>query len=911
MIMVVIVNVIFVLKIYDISINKKKYKNLKFNFFLILKLFFVFKMTFYLQDYLTYKDNVSHVSLNGGKYWIPKELYGKLFKFMAKHPEICLTEILLDVFPLFFDIDKLPSILNINELQNIFIENINKILKIDKNNNKNYITKNKSKESYHIYYPKIYVNKNIAKEISNVINEYIKINYEINEDICDISPYNTGLRMFNTLKYNNKLKKSEENTDYEFITKLDDKINTIPKKLKLLCLRKIKTLTELRDEFIYLKPSDNINLDSNNDINDSDNNNNYDNNDNNHDNYDNDNKDILDKFDNYKEIKHILYNCLSEDRLNNNNLWIRIGYILKNLNVPIEIFKEWSKLSKHYNSDDWINKNCNKIYNSRQKNGHELGLNKLYSYAKQDNLKEFYKINLGVSIYEKHTEISNEFIKKCYFKEDFGDAILFSTLYKNRLICSNPKKNVYYYWDGSLWKQDKAGIVKLLIATHLPKLYEQYVFHLEEQWKNNNNDDDDNDDKKKKHKTNVSNIFKRITKCRTNRHISNIIPFLSSLLYDDEINDKFDSNKDILSIKDSILELKTGTIRPRRLTDYCTYELDVEFPGLDYPTNNIDDFFQDVMLNRQELVTYLQLLLGYSITGHLNEQKFIIFWGALGSNGKSILIELIRNLLEDKKYYASLSSDAIMKIGKQSPGTATPHLAPLYGSRIAFLDESEKDAKLNEGIVKRITGNSAITIRKLYEEEFSFESSCQVILVTNHRPKISDENAMHRRLILIPFNAQFKDKNDYDPKNPKHKLRDKNKGEKLMKCKQELLVWLVHGCIKWYNHGLPELPNDIKQVTDQYKEESNMLLQFINKYCQKPVYDSDGEIIDEKEYYIEEIVLKEAYYKFSNEELTIKQFRYHMEKIGYISHKEKYKQRGFNLKYDPNGLIDECHIYDI
>lgn len=860
-------------------------------------------MTFYLEDFRTYKDNVSHVCLNGGKYWIPKELYGKLFKYMEKHPEICLSEILLDIFPLFFDIDTLPKKLNIKEIEDIIIENINKVFKIDKTIDKYYITKNKSKESYHIYYPKIYVNKNIAKEIAKLINEYIKINYEIDENICDISPYNTGLRMFNTLKYNKKLEKVEENTDYEFITKLDDKINTISKKLKLLCLRKVKALTELKDEFKYLKPSDkekqvlehdnSINLDNIQYIED-------------------DNKDdFLNKIDDYREIKHILYNCLSKDRLNNNNSWIRIGYILKNLNVPIEIFKEWSKLSKHYDSDEWINKNCTKIYNSKHKNGHELGLNTLYKYAKQDNLNEFRKINLGVSVYEKHTDISNELIKKCYFKEDFGDAILFSTLYKGRLICSNPKKNVYYYWDGNLWKQDKAGIVKLLLATHLPKLYEQYAFSLEENWKKQNNDDDDDDDKKKKYKNNVTNIFKRANKCRTNRHISNILPFLSSLLYDDEINEKFNSNRDILSIKDSVLELKNGNIRPRRLNDYCTYELDVEFPGLNYPTDNIEEFFRDVMLDRLDLVRFLQILLGYSITGYLTEQKFIIFWGALGSNGKSILIELIRNLLEDKKYYASLSSDAIMKIGKQSPGTATPHLAPLYGSRIAFLDESEKDAKLNEGIVKRITGNSAITIRKLYEEEFSFESSCQVILVTNHRPKISDENAMHRRLILIPFDAQFKDHNDYDHKNPKHKLRDKNKGEKLMKCKQELLVWLVHGCIKWYNNGLPEFPDDIKQVTNQYKEESNMLLQFINKYCQKPIYDSDGELSDEKEYYVEEIILKDAYYKFSNEELTIKQFRSLMEKIGFISEKEKYNPRGYRLKYDPNGLIDECHICDI
>ena len=117
------------------------------------------------------------------------------------------------------------------------------------------------------------------------------------------------------------------------------------------------------------------------------------------------------------------------------------------------------------------------------------------------------------------------------------------------------------------------------------------------------------------------------------------------------------------------------------------------------------------------------------MTGFISEQKFVIFWGEKGSNGKTVLIELMRNLLEDKNYYATLSGDALLKSSKVSSGAATPHLVPLWGSRIAVLDESDKQVKLNEGMVKRITGNTALTIRKLFEEEFTFENCCQVVLV--------------------------------------------------------------------------------------------------------------------------------------------------------------------------------------
>ena len=70
--------------------------------------------------------------------------------------------------------------------------------------------------------------------------------------------------------------------------------------------------------------------------------------------------------------------------------------------------------------------------------------------------------------------------------------------------------------------------------------------------------------------------------------------------------------------------------------------------------------------NECELVKYLQAFLGYSITGHLTEQKFAIFWGEKGGNGKTVLIELLKNLLEEKKYYATLSGDSLFKGNKIS-----------------------------------------------------------------------------------------------------------------------------------------------------------------------------------------------------------------------------------------------------
>ena len=286
-------------------------------------------------------------------------------------------------------------------------------------------------------------------------------------------------------------------------------------------------------------------------------------------------------------------------------------------------------------------------------------------------------------------------------------------------------------------------------------------------------------------------------------------------------------SKDIISCNNCVIELNNnGKLRKHRIDDYCTYKLKLDYPeeGVKLSTSEIEEFFSDIMLNDKKMVEYLQYFLGYTITGHIREQKFVVFWGELGGNGKSVLIELLRHVLEEKKLYATLSGSSLLKNRKSSPGSATPHLLPLFGTRIAILDESDKAVKLNEGMIKRITGNKTCTVRPLFKEEFTFEMMAQPILITNFRPDISNDAALHRRLILIPFDAEFKDPEEFDKNNPKHRIKDKKKQEKLENNSQQLLVWLVQGAIKWYrNNGLPEFPEKIKNATQRYKLESDEL----------------------------------------------------------------------------------------
>lgn len=113
-----------------------------------------------------------------------------------------------------------------------------------------------------------------------------------------------------------------------------------------------------------------------------------------------------------------------------------------------------------------------------------------------------------------------------------------------------------------------------------------------------------------------------------------------------------------------------------------------------------------------------------------------------------------------------------------------------------FLD----DIKLVEYIQKVL--GYGISARPLYGNIVTFEPTHLIVLLTNHKPEINVSESLTRRLVLIPFLAEFKDPNKINKNNKYHILKDKDLEFKLSDKLDELLVWLVKGSIKYFKDGL-------------------------------------------------------------------------------------------------------------
>ena len=80
--------------------------------------------------------------------------------------------------------------------------------------------------------------------------------------------------------------------------------------------------------------------------------------------------------------------------------------------------------------------------------------------------------------------------------------------------------------------------------------------------------------------------------------------------------------------------------------------------------------------------------------------------------------------------------------------------------------------------------------------------------------------------MLIPFNMSFVD----NPQKFNQRKQNPYIKQKLLSEAPGILAWLVKGFMEYHNLGLNP-PESVKAITDKYREDEDVLGQFINECC--------------------------------------------------------------------------------
>lgn len=203
---------------------------------------------------------------------------------------------------------------------------------------------------------------------------------------------------------------------------------------------------------------------------------------------------------------------------------------------------------------------------------------------------------------------------------------------------------------------------------------------------------------------------------------------------------------DKLNFKNGVLNLETEEIEPHSQEYGFTYTIPYDYaPTGDCPT--FKKFIQDVTCGDAQLVELITEYMGYCLSGAdpVLVQKCAILHGD-GSNGKSVLIGLMRDLVGG----ANCSSVSIDSLRKEQ------YRYHLMHKMFNVSDEAPTDSFVNSAVFKAMVSGDEVEVRRLYQEPSMWKCTTKMMFACNELPYSGDYSyGMFRRLIIIPFNQTF------------------------------------------------------------------------------------------------------------------------------------------------------------
>jgi len=560
-----------------------------------------------------------------------------------------------------------------------------------------------------------------------------------------------------------------------------------------------------------------------------------------------------------ENIKKIVTRCLSDDRAEHYDLWLKVGMCLKNVGGE-QLFNLWEDFSKKYNKyeNGTSKRDCKKKWNGFKRDG--IGIGSLHHWAKMDNTEEYMKIR-------EENLISK--IDNCIFRGGQHDDVAEVTAgyFKDQFICADLKESWFHY-DGFKWVQCPKGYLlhKALSGEIKEIFYRRHQYYKKEMDKlvsEGNEIGAKNYDGYQKAAYKVYDNLKNVT------HNENIMKACKLKFYIPKIMEMMDSNTKLLGFNNCVFDLENNIIREGRPEDYISMTTKLDLPVLqnelpikpeklwiliqervgkyksqnkndkkwDYDKwdngnskyfkrvhNDISNFFKEILPDKQ-IRKYCLRFIASRMCGDVLEQRFSI-WTGSGGNGKSILIDIIRHVFGE--YCVNLPVTLLTQKRKAS-NAACPEKARTRGVRMCYMQEPDSGERINAGEMKELSGGDMIQARKLYSDIFEFKPQFEIVLMCNEKPTIDDKTyGAWRRVQVYPFVSRFVD--DQNLINHKENVykRDKILPTKLNHWSIVFMCMLMREWVSM-GGGIDEdsIPESIRMETENYKNQNDIVGQWI------------------------------------------------------------------------------------
>lgn len=276
---------------------------------------------------------------------------------------------------------------------------------------------------------------------------------------------------------------------------------------------------------------------------------------------------------------------------------------------------------------------------------------------------------------------------------------------------------------------------------------------------------------------------------------------------------QFDTDPYLINCKNGIVDLRTKEFRKRTPDDRC-----LQMTAADYdPEAKCPEwleFLESVHERDKDVIKYLQLLYGYSITGLVKDHHFVILYGD-GRNGKDTEADTIRQMLGD--YGATIEFAVFLERGA-SNARIKEAIGNLKGKRFTLASEAERNSTFNAAHIKSHTGGNERKGAVIHGKAFDYDPTDKLWLSTNYLPIVHDTTiAFWDRVIVVPFNKQYLDD-----------VRNTDLKETLKQEWAGIFNWALEGAHRYLSgEKLHTKPQAVIDATKEYEYLNDDLKRFI------------------------------------------------------------------------------------
>jgi putative DNA primase/helicase len=301
-----------------------------------------------------------------------------------------------------------------------------------------------------------------------------------------------------------------------------------------------------------------------------------------------------------------------------------------------------------------------------------------------------------------------------------------------------------------------------------------------------------------------------------------------------------DAVENLLNVKNGLLDLETWELHPHDPNYISFVQLPVEFsPHATCPY--IDAFFEKVVPS--EIVPLLEEVIGFCLSPDMSLEKAILFHGK-GGNGKGTFLAVLIELLGQHN---------VSNVSLQALSDNRFAASSLYGKLANIHSDIPSKMLEDTSLFKELVSGDMIQAEEKFKPPFQFKNRAKLLFSMNSIPSTKDlSHAFFRRLLFIPFEQQFDDK----------ELR------KRLFSPQELSGLLLRGLkgLRRLNaQGKFSNPEAVTAALETYQERVDSVYRFVKEFCTF----EDKKLIPKQEVYY---AYRNACFEWGNQPLSMARF---------------------------------------